>query len=101
MHDHLDALVATGADVLGVSWTGPLARVRDALPATVGVQGNLDPVVLNTTPEITAREAERILHEMGNRKGFIFNLGHGIQPTAKPENMAALVDFVTSWKPRP
>jgi len=35
---------------------------------------------------------------MKNRPGHIFNLGHGILPTAKIENMQALVDTVTSYR---
>lgn len=98
MHEHTDALVSTGASVLGVTWTADLARVRDSLPAHVGVQGNLDPVILDTNPELVRQEATRLLESMGERKGWIFNLGHGIQPTAKPENMAALVETVTQWR---
>ena len=95
MHDHLDALRSTGANVLGMSWTAPMRRIRDQLPEHVGVQGNLDPVVMSTTPEIVEREATRLLDEMRGTHGFIFNLGHGIQPSARPENMARLVETVT------
>lgn len=97
MHDHAPLLATTGARVLGVDWTADLARVRDALPANVAVQGNLDPVLLNTTEEVVEREARILLESMRGRPGFIFNLGHGILPTAKPENVARLVDVVTSW----
>lgn len=97
MHDHAQLLATTGANILGVDWTADLARVRDGLPANIGVQGNLDPVLLNTTPDIVEREARILLESMRGRDGFIFNLGHGIQPHAKPENVARLVDVVTSW----
>lgn len=98
MHDHLDELVATNANVLGVSWTASLDKVRDALPENVGVQGNLDPVLMDTSPEVVSKYATDLLERMRGKKGWIFNLGHGIQPTAKPENMAALVNTVTSFK---
>jgi len=32
----------------------------------------------------------------GDDKGHIFNLGHGIQPFAQPDNMQALVETVQS-----
>lgn len=95
MHHQLDALVDTGANVLGMSWTASMDKIRDALPAHIGVQGNLDPVVLETTPEIVEREARRILDSMKGKDGFIFNLGHGIHPGASPENMVRLVEVVT------
>ncbi|MCH2220131.1 MAG: uroporphyrinogen decarboxylase, partial [Dechloromonas sp.] len=88
--------VSTGADVMGVSWTGDLRRVRDQLPENVGVQGNLDPVVLNTNAEVTLAEAERVLSSMEGTDGFIFNLGHGISQFTPPESVTALVEAVHS-----
>ena len=98
MHEHTQALVDTGAQILGVTWTADLARVRDALPPQVGVQGNLDPALLDTSPALVRAEAQRLLESMRGRTGWIFNLGHGIQPTAKPEVMDALVQTVTQWR---
>ncbi len=97
MHEHLDALVGTGANILGMSWTTNLANIRDRLPANVGVQGNLDPVLMNTTPELVEQEATRVLEQMRGKNGFIFNLGHGIMPAARPENMTRLVETIKAW----
>ncbi|MEX2043975.1 MAG: uroporphyrinogen decarboxylase [Opitutus sp.] len=88
----------TGIRVLSVDWTNDLAIVRRTLPANVAVQGNLDPVLLNTTPEIVRRETTRLLESMRGTKGHIFNLGHGIMPHARLECMQALVDTVTTWR---
>jgi uroporphyrinogen decarboxylase len=62
------------------------------------VQGNLDPAILNTTPDITRRETTRLLESMRGTAGHIFNLGHGILPQAKIACVEALVDAVTTWK---
>lgn len=97
MHHLDDMLVSTGADILGIDWTARLDEVRDDLPDDVGVQGNLDPTLLSTNPEIVERETQRILETMDGRTGHIFNLGHGILPSAKPENVARLVDTVTNF----
>ncbi|NBQ57495.1 MAG: uroporphyrinogen decarboxylase [Opitutaceae bacterium] len=88
----------SGARVLSVDWTCDLAVVRRTLPANVAVQGNLDPILLNTTPEIVRREATRLLESMRGTAGHIFNLGHGITPQAKIECMEALVKTVTGWR---
>lgn len=88
----------SGVRALSVDWTCDLAVVRRNLPANVAVQGNLDPVLLCTTPEIVRRESTRLLESMRGTAGHIFNLGHGITPQAKIECMQALVDTVTSWK---
>ncbi len=95
---HITDQAFTGARVISVDWTSDLAIVRRTLPANVAVQGNLDPVLLNTTPDIVTREATRVLEGMRGSTGHIFNLGHGIMPHAKIECMQALVDTVTQWK---
>ena len=91
-------LVSTGANVLSVDWTQPLAEIRALLPENIGVQGNLDPFLLTTTPELVAEEATRILRDMAGRTGHVFNLGHGVPPTAKLECIQALVDTVRNFK---
>ena len=95
---HLTDQAFSGAKVLSVDWTNELAIVRRTLPANVAVQGNLDPVLLNTTPAIVRRETVRLLESMRAAAGHIFNLGHGILPQAKIECVEALVETVTTWK---
>lgn len=97
-HGNWKTLADTGAQILGVDWTVRLADVRAQLPANVGVQGNLDPFLLETTPEIVAVETKRILQEMRGIRGHIFNLGHGVPPKAELENIEALVSAVRSFK---
>jgi uroporphyrinogen decarboxylase len=89
-----DDLAASGAQVLGVDWTVRLPEVRARLPRNVGVQGNLDPFILTTTPDIVAAETRCLLTGMHGLAGHIVNLGHGLPPTASLENIAAMVDTV-------
>jgi uroporphyrinogen decarboxylase len=98
-HGNWDDLAGLGAQVLGVDWNARLAEVAARLPRKVGVQGNLDPFLLTTTPEIVARETRRILAAMGGRPGHIFNLGHGVPPGAKLECIQSLVDTVRGQTP--
>ncbi len=97
-HGNWDDLVGSGAQVLGVDWNVRLADVRARLPAPVGLQGNLDPFLLCTTPEAVTVETDRILGEMRGRPGHIFNLGHGVPPNAKLENIESLVRTVRNFK---
>ncbi len=97
MHHCREALVNTGADVLGVDWTADLATYKQQLPQGVAVQGNMDPALMNTSPELVRREATRILQSMADEPGHIFNLGHGISPRCRIECMEALADTVTSF----
>lgn len=98
---HHLAQANTGIAVLSVDWTTPLSELAKNLPTsggTVALQGNLDPILLNTTPEIVEREARRLLDSMRGISGHIFNLGHGILPQAKIECVESLVRTVTEWK---
>ncbi len=94
----LTDLAFSGARVLGVDWTVDLGIVRRLVPDNIAVQGNLDPVLMATTPEIVRHEASRLLETMRGTRGHIFNLGHGITPEAGLDCMHALVETVTTWK---
>ena len=60
----------------------------------VALQGNLDPAVLLTEPEVVRSEADKVLAGFGRGEGHVFNLGHGVSQHTPPENVAALVDAV-------
>jgi len=90
-----------GIRVLSVDWTADLAALHDRLAAAripAALQGNLDPVLLNTTPEVVRRATARLLESMRGRAGHIVNLGHGILPQARIDCVEALVNTVTAWK---
>ncbi len=98
-HGNWDDLLATGAGVLGIDWQFPLAHARRLLPANIALQGNLAPALLSdATPEMVAQKTRAVLEAMRGRKGHVFNLGHGVPPNAKLENIAALVDTVRGFK---
>ena len=98
-HGNWDDLIATRASVLGIDWRFPLEDARRLLPAGVGLQGNLTPALLSDdTPEKVAAETTRLLETMRERRGYIFNLGHGVPPNAKLENIGALVEAVKNFK---
>ncbi len=98
-HGNWNDLTATGANVIGIDWQFPLADARKVLPKNIGIQGNLNPALLaEATPEKVAAETNRLLAEMRGRNGYIFNLGHGVPPAAKLENIAALVETVKKFK---
>jgi uroporphyrinogen decarboxylase len=98
IHGNWDTLIETGAAVLGIDSAVRLADVRKILPPTIAVQGNLEPSLLMATPAKVAEETKRILEEMRGAQGHIFNLGHGVPPEAKLENISALVETVRNFK---
>ncbi|MBI5861925.1 MAG: uroporphyrinogen decarboxylase [Rhodocyclales bacterium] len=96
----LEAIAATGCDAVGLDWTTDLGEARQRVGDRVALQGNLDPMVLFTSPEKVAVEARRVLDSYGSETGHIFNLGHGISQFTPPENVAALVHAVHSHSRR-
>jgi uroporphyrinogen decarboxylase len=91
---HIERLADTGCAGLGVDWTLDLSEARRRVGDRVALQGNLDPTVLLTTPEVIAEEARRVLDSFGDGPGHIFNLGHGITPQVPPEHVSVLVETV-------
>jgi uroporphyrinogen decarboxylase len=91
-------LMSLGAQVLGLDPTVSMADVKLKVPKDIALQGNLDPFLLRTNPEAVAAETNRILNEMRGRPGHIFNLGHGVPPMAKLENIETLVETVRAFK---
>ena len=89
---------STGASILSLDWTMQLSQVRKDLGDTIALQGNLDPVILTTTPETTRIEAQNLLDEITSTPGFIFNLGHGMIPSTKIECVEALMEVITGQK---
>jgi uroporphyrinogen decarboxylase len=94
----LTDMAFSGARVLGLDWTVDLGVIRRLVPGNISLQGNLDPVLMNTAPDIVRSEVTRLLETMRGTRGHIFNLGHGIMPQAKIECMDALVETVIRWK---
>jgi uroporphyrinogen decarboxylase len=98
-HGNWPDLIASGANVIGIDWQTSLAEARKIVPSHIAIQGNLSPALLaESTPEIVAGEAKKVLEAMHGRPGHIFNLGHGLTPAAKLENIAALVETVKRFK---
>jgi len=96
-HAWKNELKNIGASILGVDTACPIGDFYDAFNGDVCVQGNLDPIIMNTTPEIVERQALDLLDTMKTRPGHIFNLGHGILPQAKIECMESLVETVRNF----
>ena len=59
-------------------------------------QGGMNPKFLLANNKRMFKEAKKYLDFFKN-KPYIFNLGHGILPETKPENVKRLVEFVRSY----
>jgi uroporphyrinogen decarboxylase len=96
-HPWLAAMLASGADAIGLDWTADPREARQLAAGRVALQGNLDPAAL-FAPENAVREAARaVLDRFGPAPGHVFNLGYGILPGTPIQSVAALVDEVRTY----
>lgn len=91
--DALDVVKAADADAYGLDWRARIARSWPQL-GDVAVQGNLDPAILFAPADTVRAKTRAILDEVGQRPGFVFNLGHGILPQTPVESVTAMLDVV-------
>ena len=90
----LEEISACGCDAVGLDWMVNLSDAKNRFGGKVGLQGNLDPAILLTSPAVIRQETEKLLVSLENKNGHVFNLGHGVLPSTPPEHVAALVDAV-------
>ncbi len=91
-------LVATGGHAIAIDHEIDLAKAMRILPGDLALQGNLHPGLLRIgSPQQVQAEASRLLELMRGRDGYIFNLGHGVPPDAKMENLEALAQTVQDF----
>ena len=95
----LEAIADCGADAVGLDWTTDIGAARERVGDRVCLQGNMDPTLLNASPERIREEVEQILTSFGQGSGHVFNLGHGITPGINPDHVAAMVNAVVELSP--
>lgn len=83
----------TGVNAMALDTAADLSLVRDLVPETLALQGNLDPLCLLAGGDSLVSEALAIRESMRGRP-HVFNLGHGVLPQTPPEHVGLLVDTV-------
>ena len=94
----LEAAATAGSHVLGVCWRTPLDEVARRVGPTLALQGNLDPHVLFSSPEVVRERTLELLDRMAGRPGHIMNLGHGILPETPIPSVDALIAAVHTYQ---
>ena len=90
----LKEMRSAGGDVQSVDWRIPLGRAWEIIGTDSPIQGNLDPLAMMAPADILKKKVEAVLEEAGNRKGHIFNLGHGFLPQTPVRNVEMVVNMV-------
>ncbi|KAI1760456.1 uroporphyrinogen decarboxylase [Hypoxylon sp. FL1150] len=92
----LDSVCSLGYDVVGLDWQiDPAEAVKIRGNRPIAFQGNADPGVLYGTKESITKTVEEMVEGFGGgKKGWIANLGHGITPFVKPDDLKFYLEEV-------
>ena len=72
----LEMIADTGCDGIGLDFTVDIADARQRVGDQVALQGNMDPVVMNTNPEVVIQQAKKVIDSYGKHcsgQGHVFN----------------------------
>ncbi len=93
----LNSFAKSGANIISLDDRVDITQLPSTLSG-LGIQGNLDPILLFSKPKIFLPQVKFILDNLAKRPGYIFNLGHGILPETPVDHVMALVDFVHTYR---
>lgn len=91
----LEDFSSAGGDVIGVDWRIDINQAVQKIGGKA-IQGNLDPALLLCSPREIKKGVSRILSQVGKKRGFIFNIGHGIFPQTDPAKVRIAIQQVHS-----
>lgn len=64
--------------------------------STIAIQGNMDPHKLYGDEEFIRKEVSLMMSELAG-PGYIANLGHGMEPSMRPESVSVFIDAVKKF----
>lgn len=91
----IELLIELKPSCISLDWR---IETIERIPEEIGIQGNLDPVVLLGQEERVRKEVKDILDKFSTRRRFIFNLGHGILPHTPLHNVYAMIETIKKYK---
>lgn len=91
-------MIETKPDVISIDWNADIKNVKQTLPEGIAIQGNLDPHVLYANKDVITKKITELFERMRGEKGFIFNLGHGIQPDMSFDHVKHAVDVIKAFR---
>jgi len=93
----LERMAVSGVDIISLDWTVTIAEARARIGDKIGIQGNLDPMVLFGPDQVIKERTEEILKACGGRN-HVMNLGHGIDASTSEDKARFFVDTVQKYR---
>jgi uroporphyrinogen decarboxylase len=84
---------------ISLDWNVSMAKLARTLPKNLALQGNLDPDILYSSKDVIEKETRRLLTEMKDHPGYIFNLGHGLKPDIPEDAVRIVVNCIKNFNP--
>ncbi len=85
-------------DCVALDWSVDLSWANSFINKDIVIQGNLDPASLIPKDSMYLRNnVLSILDKMSDRR-FIFNVGHGLTPDCKIDNVKKVIDIVKNYR---
>jgi uroporphyrinogen decarboxylase len=91
---YITELVDLKPQGIGFDWEKEMKELRGMVPSSIAIQGNLNPEILKGPLPMLQQKTDALLNSMESARGFIFNLGHGVQPDTPVENVRWLINRV-------
>ena len=85
-------------DCIALDWSVDVSWANNFINKNVVIQGNLDPAsLIPKDSKYLQKNVLSILEKMSGRR-FIFNVGHGLTPDCKIDNVKKVIDIVRNYK---
>ena len=93
----LERMASVGVDVLSLDWTVNIDEARERIGDNIGIQGNLDPMLLFAADETIISRTQQVLRTGGGRN-HIMNLGHGIDAQTSEDKAQVFINTVINFQ---
>lgn len=80
-------------NALSIDWRVSINEVRDAIPHSIALQGNIDPCLLFATESFITQTIQNTYGKLAKTR-IIANLGHGILPATPVEGVSAFIKTI-------
>ena len=85
-------------DIVSIDWKTSLEWVFKNINPKIITQGNLDPALLSCDNLISIESEVRRILNLSKDKLHIFNVGHGLTPETKMENVQYVINLINEYK---
>ena len=88
----------SNVDCLALDWTVDLNWAKKNINSSIAIQGNLDPASLIPDKSVLLEKNVLSILDIMKDNKFIFNVGHGLTPDCKINNVKKVIDIVRNYK---